>query len=204
MKKILVLSLCFVLALWMAGCVQNKNINFGDVTMKVVEGSVTPSGLTVRISNNTGIDINGGINYDFSIEKKEDDKWSPVKEIGDRTTDTETYIFQGERDLNINYLKYMVRFRRENTESLSSFIHRQKMALMVQTMVFTYSLSSVSSNKYEFYRGAATSVGAVNGRDERRTSAPPLTAPPGLALRLSRRASPRGACPPPLILGGGQ
>lgn len=56
------------------------------------------------------------------------------------------------------------------------------MALMVQTMVFTYSLSSVSSNKYEFYRGAATSVGAVNGRDERRTSAPPLTAPPGLAL----------------------
>ena len=49
MKKILVLSLCFVLALWMAGCVQNKNINFGDVTMKVVEGSVTPSGLTVRI-----------------------------------------------------------------------------------------------------------------------------------------------------------
>lgn len=57
MKKILVLSLCFVLALWMAGCVQNKNINFGDVTMKVVEGSVTPSGLTVRISNNTGIDI---------------------------------------------------------------------------------------------------------------------------------------------------
>ena len=34
-----------------------------------------------------------------------------------------------------------------------------------------------------------------------RTSAPPLTAPPGLALRLSRRASTRSACPPPLILG---
>ena len=204
MKKILVLSLCFVLALWMAGCVQNKNINFGDVTMKVVEGSVTPSGLTVRISNNTGIDINGGINYDFSIEKKEDDKWSPVKEIGDRTTDTETYIFQGERDLNINWSEIYGSLSAGDTESLSSFIHRQKMALMVQTMVFTYSLSSVSSNKYEFYRGAATSVGAVNGRDERRTSAPPLTAPPGLALRLSRRASPRGACPPPLILGGGQ
>lgn len=48
----------------------------------------------------------------------------------------------------------------------------------------------------------AIPVRAVNGRDERRTSAPPLTAPPGLALRLSRRASPKGACPPPLILGG--
>lgn len=204
MKKILVLSLCFVLALWMAGCVQNKNINFGDVTMKVVEGSVTPSGLTVRISNNTGIDINGGINYDFSIEKKEDDKWSPVKEIGDRTTDTETYIFQGERDLNINWSEIYGSLSAGEYRVVKFFIHRQKMALMVQTMVFTYSLSSVSSNKYEFYRGAATSVGAVNGRDERRTSAPPLTAPPGLALRLSRRASPRGACPPPLILGGGQ
>ena len=47
----------------------------------------------------------------------------------------------------------------------------------------------------------AIPVRAVNGRDERRTSAPPLTAPPGLALRLSRRASTRSACPPPLILG---
>ena len=31
--------------------------------------------------------------------------------------------------------------------------------------------------------------------------APPLTAPPGLAFRSSRRASPEGACPPLLILG---
>ena len=48
----------------------------------------------------------------------------------------------------------------------------------------------------------ASPVGADNGRDERRTSAPPLTAPPGLAFRSSRRASPKGACPPPLIWGG--
>lgn len=34
--------------------------------------------------------------------------------------------------------------------------------------------------------------------------APPLPAPPGLALGLSRRASPRGACLPPLILRGGR
>ena len=96
MKKILVLSLCFVLALWMAGCVQNKNINFGDVTMKVVEGSVTPSGLTVRISNNTGIDINGGINYDFSIEKKEYRVvkfFYPSTEDGSYGTDDGFYLF---------------------------------------------------------------------------------------------------------------
>lgn len=34
-------------------------------------------------------------------------------------------------------------------------------------------------------------------------SAPTLTAPPGFALRWVRRASPKGACPPPLILGAG-
>ena len=34
-------------------------------------------------------------------------------------------------------------------------------------------------------------------------SAPTLTAPTGFALRWVRRASPKGACPPPLILGAG-
>lgn len=34
-------------------------------------------------------------------------------------------------------------------------------------------------------------------------SAPTLTAPPGFALRWLRRASHKGACPPPLILGAG-
>ena len=64
-------------------------------------GKVTSSGLTVCVTNNTKTDINGGIDDDFSIVKKENDEWSPVEEIGDRTTNTETYIFQGERDLNI-------------------------------------------------------------------------------------------------------
>ena len=34
-------------------------------------------------------------------------------------------------------------------------------------------------------------------------SAPTLTAPPGFALRWVKRASPKGACPPPLILDAG-
>jgi len=92
----------------------------------------------------------------------------------------------------------MVRFRRENTESLSSFIHRQKMALMVQTMVFTYSLSSVSSNKYEFYRGAATSVGAVNGRDKRRAQRAAIDCPAWVRCAVTKTGKAKGTCPPPL------
>lgn len=70
MKKFFVSLLCFVLALSMTSCGQNKNFDFSDVTMKVVEGSVTPSGLTVCVLNNMKVDINGGIDDDFSIEKK--------------------------------------------------------------------------------------------------------------------------------------
>lgn len=69
--------------------------------MVVVQESVTPLGLTVRINNKSKIDVNGGIDYDFAIEKKENGEWVPVQEIGERSTSTETYIFQGERDLKI-------------------------------------------------------------------------------------------------------
>lgn len=103
LKKFFVSLLCFALALSAAGCGRDKSFDLSDVTMKIVEGSVTPSGLTVRVSNHTGIDINGGIDDDFSIEKKENDKWVPAEEIGDRTDHAETYIFQGERDLNIHW-----------------------------------------------------------------------------------------------------
>lgn len=75
---------------------------------------------------------------------------------------------------------------------------------MVQTMVFTYSLSSVSSNKYEFYRGAATSVGAVNGRDKRRAQRAAIDCPAWVRCTVTKAGKPKGACPPPLILGGGQ
>ena len=59
----------------------------------------------------------------------------------------------------------------------------------------------ISIDSFQFIVKIATPAGAVNGQDERRTSAPPLTAPPGLAFRSSRRASPKGACPPLLDFG---
>lgn len=74
------------------------------------------------------------------------------------------------------------------------------MALMAQTMVFTYSLSSVSSNKYEFYRGAATSVGAVNGRDKRRAQRAAIDCPAWVRCAVTKAGKTKGACPPILIL----
>ena len=101
MRRIVSLFFIFVLVLSIVGCGLNKKFNPADVTMDIVEESITPSGLTVIISNNAKIDIYGGIADDFLIEKLENDKWSPLEETRDRTNNTETYIFQGNRELNI-------------------------------------------------------------------------------------------------------
>jgi len=105
MRRITSLLFLCVLVLSIAGCGINKKFDAADVTMEVIGGSVTPSGLTVHISNNTGIDVYGGISDDFVIEKLENDKWSPLVETRDRTNNTETYIFQGNRELNIYWLE---------------------------------------------------------------------------------------------------
>lgn len=101
MRRFVSLFFIFVLVLSIAGCDVNKKFNPADVTMDIVEENVTPLGLTVIISNNAKIDIYGGIADDFLIEKLENDEWSPLVEIGNRSNNTETYIFQGNRELNI-------------------------------------------------------------------------------------------------------
>lgn len=103
MKRLIPILVCLVLALSVAGCGHNIYFDSSDVTMRVVEGSVTPSGLIVCITNNTKTDICGGIEDDYSIETKENEEWSPLEEISERTTDTEKYIFQGERNLTIHW-----------------------------------------------------------------------------------------------------
>ena len=101
MRKIALLLLLILLVFSIASCGVSQKFDVTDVAMEVIEESVTPLGLTVCVSNNTKIDIYGGIADDLLIEKLENDKWSPLVETRDRTNNTETYIFQGNRELNI-------------------------------------------------------------------------------------------------------
>jgi hypothetical protein len=101
MRKTALLLLLILLVFSIASCGVSQKFDVTDVAMEVIEESVTPLGLTVCVSNNTKIDIYGGIADDFLIEKLENDKWSPLVETRDRTNNTETYIFQGNRELNI-------------------------------------------------------------------------------------------------------
>lgn len=73
-----------------------------DVTMEVVPGSVTPSSLTIRVKNNTDIEINSGNESDFAIEVLDNGDWYTI-EVGAWSNTAEAYIFEGERDLDINW-----------------------------------------------------------------------------------------------------
>ena len=135
----------------------------------------------------------------FSIEKKEDDKWSPVKEIGDRTTDTETYIFQGERDLNINWSEIYGSLFGGEYRVVKFFLSiDRRWLLWYRRWFYLFAEFSIEDNKYEFYRGAATSVGAVNGRDKRRAQRAAIDCPGMGSCAVTKTGKAKGTCPPPL------
>ena len=103
MKRVLTAVLCLVLSLSLAGCGSGKGFDPANVRMEVVDGSVNPSKLIVHVINNTKTDIAGGIDDDYTVEKRVNGEWSPVEEVGTRSGKTETYIFQGERELTVNW-----------------------------------------------------------------------------------------------------
>ena len=59
-----------------------------------------------------------------------------------------------------------------------------------------YNNSHRTSHKTDTLPQVAESAGAVNGQDERRINAPPLTVPPVFADGQSRRESPKMASRP--------
>ncbi|MBR2896231.1 MAG: hypothetical protein IKC03_11345 [Oscillospiraceae bacterium] len=103
MKRFIASLLCLMLVLSVVGCGHKMKFDSSDVTMEAIVESITPSGLKVRISNNSNVDIYGGIADDFIIEKLEIDRWFPIEEITERSNNTEVFIFSGERDLTINW-----------------------------------------------------------------------------------------------------
>ena len=60
-------------------------------------------------------------------------------------------------------------------------------------MWFTMTMMEISTNKLFFIEKIAKPAEPVNGQDERRINAPPLTVPPVFADGQSRRESPKMA-----------
>ena len=63
-------------------------------------------------------------------------------------------------------------------------------------MWFTMTMMEISTNKLFFIEKIAKPAEPVNGQDERRINAPPLTVPPVFADGQSRRESPKMASRP--------
>lgn len=112
MKKLVGFILCIAMLFSVAGCGQGKltkgeesSVTEGtafDVTMEVVEGSVTPASLTVCVKNNTDLEIDSGNEHDFAIEVLDDGTWYTIK-TGDRNNTAEAYGFSGEQTLELEW-----------------------------------------------------------------------------------------------------
>ena len=112
MKKIITMILCIMLVLIFASCGQSK-IELGeessvredtkfDVSMEIVDGTLTQTSATIRVINNTDIEIDSGNAYDFAIESQQNGKWYSIK-TEERTNTAEAWTFEGTRDVEINW-----------------------------------------------------------------------------------------------------
>lgn len=115
MKRLVCLFICIVTLLSFAGCKKADEITIDkgeesaivvgsdfDVTMEIVEGSVTSESARICVKNNTGIQINSGNERDFSLEVFENGKWYTIK-TGIRSNTQEAYIFDSLRYLDIDW-----------------------------------------------------------------------------------------------------
>lgn len=106
MNKVFAMVLCIALALSLAACANteskiDKESPF-DVSMEVVDGTVTPMKATVLIKNNTDIEIDSGNEYDFSIEVLKNGKWKTIN-VGNRDNNADALVFLGESELVIDW-----------------------------------------------------------------------------------------------------
>ena len=111
MRKYLAFALAWVLATGLAGCAEEvKTTAESDVVtgsafdagMEVVEGTVSPEGATVRVVNNTDVELDSGNAYDFAIEVQKDGTWYSI-ETEERSNTAEALVFLGERELAIDW-----------------------------------------------------------------------------------------------------
>lgn len=83
MKKVITTVLLLILAVSFTGCgkykvggLSNIEVNsFGEASMVINEGSVTPTSVGVVIDNESEFELESGNEYDLFIEKEEEDGW---------------------------------------------------------------------------------------------------------------------------------
>ena len=101
MKKLINLIAMMSLVTVLAGCgnaleigaVAEQAVNtYRGVNMKIIDGSVTSTGMTIEILNQTETEINSGNKNDFSIQVKKDGKWYEIQ-TKERNNTSEAIVF---------------------------------------------------------------------------------------------------------------
>jgi len=114
MKKLCVIAICSIFLLATAGCLGSM-LPLGeespivqdtspDIALEVVEGSVTPTKLTLSLKNNTATALTSGNLHDFHIALFYGGKWYII-ETGVRTNTMELMLFSGHQTFDIHWSK---------------------------------------------------------------------------------------------------
>lgn len=111
MKKSSALLVALVLALGLTACGSSKlriredsTYTIGssyDVSLEIVDGTLTPTSATVRISNNTDTPMISGNTHDFLIEARREGKWKEIdRGEWSNTAEAAGYTGTGEFELD--------------------------------------------------------------------------------------------------------
>lgn len=65
---------------------------YSGVTMEIVDDTVTATGMTIEILNQTDVEINSGNKHDFAIQVKKNGTWYEIQ-TGERNNTSEAIVF---------------------------------------------------------------------------------------------------------------
>ena len=68
--------------------------DYDGVTMKIIEGTVSPNGATVEILNSTEEEITSGNNRDVGLQIEQDGQWYWLKTTGEFFNTLEAYVYE--------------------------------------------------------------------------------------------------------------
>ena len=112
MKRIITAVLITVITLSLASCGKNS-LKFGkestvkegttfDVSMNIVDGTVSATGMTVQVINNTDMEIESGNAFDMAIEVLKDDRWYSI-ETDEMANTAEALGFEGTCEIEFDW-----------------------------------------------------------------------------------------------------
>lgn len=85
------------------GAVAEQAVNtYSGVTMEIMDSTVTATGMTVEIFNQTETEINSGNKHDFAIQVKKNGTWYEIQ-MGERNNTSEAIVYSKDNPVQMEF-----------------------------------------------------------------------------------------------------